>query len=54
MPNRDVHTNLATGITNDHFRIIASCADVVNGAIAAGVAARATRLPGWLCSAAGT
>ncbi|MEU7526008.1 hypothetical protein AB0A74_09760 [Saccharothrix sp. NPDC042600] len=54
-PNKggDLTANLSTGITGDHFWIIVSYADVVNGAVAAGVAACATRLPGWLCSAAG-
>jgi hypothetical protein len=53
-PSGAVHPNLATGITGDHFWITASYADVMNGAIAVGVRACATRLPGWLCSAAGT
>ena len=48
-----VHPDLATGITGDHFWIIVSYADVVNGALWAGVRACATRLPGWLCSTAG-
>ncbi|MEU4739141.1 hypothetical protein AB0G02_01595 [Actinosynnema sp. NPDC023658] len=49
----EMRTNLATGITGDHFWIIVSYADVVNGAVAAGVAACATRLPRPLCAAAG-
>jgi hypothetical protein len=48
-----IHPDLATGITGDHFWIIVSYADVVSGALWAGVAACATRLPGWLCSTAG-
>jgi len=48
-----VHPDLATGITGDHFWIIVSYADVVSGAIWVGVAACATRLPGWLCTTAG-
>jgi hypothetical protein len=53
-PSGSAHTDLATGITGDHFWITASYADVVNGAIAVGVRACQTRLPGWLCSTAGT
>jgi hypothetical protein len=45
--------NLATGITGDHFWIIVSYADVANGLIAVAVRACQTRLPGWLCTAAG-
>ena len=49
----EMHTDLATGITGDHFWIIASYADIVNGAVWAGVQACQLRLPGWLCTAAG-
>lgn len=45
--------NLATGITGDHFWIIVSYADVVDGAIWAGVRACQTKLPSWLCTEAG-
>jgi hypothetical protein len=44
---------VATGITGDHFWIIVSYADVVNGAIWGAVRACQTRLPGWLCTSAG-
>jgi hypothetical protein len=49
----EMRTDLATGITGDHFWIIASYADIVNGAVWAGVRACQLRLPGWLCTAAG-
>ncbi|KOV84619.1 hypothetical protein [Nocardia sp. NRRL S-836] len=49
----EIRTELATGITGDHFWIIASYADIVNGAVWAGVRACQLRLPGWLCTAAG-
>lgn len=49
----EMRTDLATGITGDHFWIVASYADIVNGAVWAGVRACQARLPGWLCTAAG-
>ncbi|MBM7773976.1 hypothetical protein JOD54_004180 [Actinokineospora baliensis] len=52
-PGGGVSTNLATGITGDHFWIIASYADVVNGAVAGGVAACSLRVPRPLCVLAG-
>jgi hypothetical protein len=48
-----VRPDLATGITGDHFWIIASYADIADGAIWAGVRACQTRLPAWLCTEAG-
>lgn len=45
--------NLATGITGDHFWIIMSYADIANGLITVAVRACQTRLPAWLCTAAG-
>jgi hypothetical protein len=48
-----VQPNLATGVTGDHFWITASYADIVDGAIWAGVRACQTRVPAWLCTQAG-
>lgn len=45
--------DLATGITGDHFWIIASYADIVDGAVWVGVQACETKLPSWLCTTAG-
>ena len=50
----DARLVMAYGITSDHFWITASYSDMARGAIWGAVAACSTRLPGWLCSAAGS
>lgn len=52
-PRAGAQPNLATGITGDHFWIIASYADIADGAIWAGVRACQAKLPAWLCTSAG-
>ncbi|WP_406459528.1 hypothetical protein OH768_32595 [Streptomyces sp. NBC_01622] len=44
---------LATGVTGDHFWIIASYGDIARGAIAGAVRACTAKVPAWLCTNAG-
>ncbi|WP_328686075.1 hypothetical protein [Streptomyces sp. NBC_00343] len=44
---------LATGVTGDHFWIIASYSDVARGLIAGAVRACSLKVPAWLCTNAG-
>jgi hypothetical protein len=51
-----VSPDLSYGITGDHFWVIASYLDIVDGAIDVGVAACRSRLPevAWVCNVAGS
>ncbi|MGW3102469.1 hypothetical protein [Streptomyces sp. NPDC001100] len=44
---------LATGVTGDHFWIIASYGDIARGTIAGAVRACSVKVPAWLCTNAG-